>query len=63
MMDQAAKEKEFFNSMGVKSSDVYYINYDKKVAQVAALKGGAQIMAQDLRAKHGEKLSAKQLAM
>jgi len=41
MMDLAVKEKEFFNSMGVKSSDVYYVNYDKKVAQVAALKGGA----------------------
>ena len=36
--------------MGIRSSDVYYINQDKKNAQMAALKGGAQVMAQDLRA-------------
>jgi hypothetical protein len=41
----AKQEKDFFNSMGVNSSNVYYINEDKKNARLAALKGGAHIMA------------------
>jgi|TARA_B110000285_G_C15044255_1_gene573428 hypothetical protein len=43
--DIAKQEKEFFNSMGVRSSDIYYVNQDKKTAQMAALKGGATVMA------------------
>ena len=49
--------------MGIRSSDVYYINQDKKNAQMAALKGGAQVMAQDLRAQYNAKMAAKQEAM
>ena len=49
--------------MGIRSSDVYYINQDKKNAQMAALKGGAQVMAQDLRSQYNAKMAAKQEAM
>jgi hypothetical protein len=45
--------------MGVNSSDVYYVNQDKRQAHKAELKGGAKIAAASLRNNHGEKLTAK----
>lgn len=47
-------DKDYFNRFGVNSSDVYYINYDKKQKEIADRKGGARILANDLRAKHSE---------
>lgn len=43
---QKPKDQEFFHKVGAKSSDVYYINEDKKKAYNATLKGGAGKMAQ-----------------
>ena len=39
------QDKEFFNKMGKYSSDVYYINEDKKKQREAGLKGNAGKMA------------------
>lgn len=47
-------DKDYFNRFGVNSSDVYYINYDKKQKEIADRKGGARILANDLRVKHSE---------
>ena len=46
------EDREFFERIGHKSSDVYYINEDKKKAFQAGLKGNAGVMAQNLRVKH-----------
>jgi len=46
------KEIDFFNSHGVKSSDVYYVNADKQADRIASLRGGAKDQAVNLYNKH-----------
>ena len=54
------QEKSYFNNIGVNSSDIYYVNADKKAAQINSLRGGAKIVAQELFVKHqAEKNAAK----
>ena len=36
------REKAYFNDVGVNSSDIYYVNADKKAAQINSLRGGAK---------------------
>ena len=43
------KDRELFNSVGKYSSDIYYVNEDKKVAAKKALLGGSRAVAEDLR--------------
>lgn len=56
-------EKDYFNQKGAFSSDVYYINHDKKVEAVAQAKGGARVVADELRVKHsyGDDLKRKKM--
>jgi len=50
------KDKEFYDKIGCKSSEVYYINEDKKTAYLNSLRGNAGKMAEHLRQKHMEEL-------
>lgn len=43
------QEIDQFNTVGINSSDVYYINHDKTVKKMADLKGGAHQQAQLLK--------------
>lgn len=45
-------DRDNFNAIGIRSSDIYYINEDKKAAATAALKGGARAVADKLRSDH-----------
>ena len=45
-------DRDIFNNVGFKSSDIYYINEDKKAAAQAALKGGSRAVAENLRSKY-----------
>ena len=56
-------EREEFNVKGIKASDIYYINEDRKAAASAALKGGAREVAEKLRADHAKMLEDKSMRM
>ena len=45
-LEKRTADRDNFNSVGHKASDVYYINEDKKAAAQAALKGGARAVAE-----------------
>jgi len=47
--DKKVVDRSNFNSVGIRSSDVYYVNEDKKSAAMAALKGGSRHVAEGLR--------------
>lgn len=51
-LDKRLADRDNFNNHGFKSSDIYYINEDKKAAALAALKGGARSVAEKLRSDH-----------
>ena len=59
-LDRATRERNDYLQNGMKASDVYYINEDKKAAKMASLKGGAKTVAEDLRRKHIASLDQKQ---
>ena len=42
-------EKEYFNNVGVNSSNKYYINQDRKDEAMAKLKSTSKQVAEDLR--------------
>ena len=48
------QERDHFNTVGINSSDVYYVNHDKKEKQIAQLKGGSKIVAADLNNKYSD---------
>ena len=52
-------DKEFFHKVGAQSSDVYYINEDKKNDFKNQLKGNAGKMSEILRQKHHEQKKDK----
>ena len=57
--DEKLKDREFYDKIGCKSSDIYYINEDKKIAYINSLRGNAGKMAQHLREKHNAMLAEK----
>jgi len=52
-------ERNEFLAKGIKASDIYYINEDRKAAASAALKGGAKAVAEQLRQDHVRMLEEK----
>jgi hypothetical protein len=40
--------------VGVNSSDVYYVNHDKKQDQIKNLKGGSKLLGAELHNRHVE---------
>ena len=56
-------ERNEFNERGINSSNVYYVNEDKKKMAMQALKGSGHGMANDLRQKHMSAYEAKQVRM
>ena len=57
--EEKLKDRQFYDEIGCKSSDIYYINEDKKVAYINSLRGNAGKMAQHLREKHNKMLAEK----
>lgn len=55
------QDKEFFHKVGAQSSDVYYINEDKKTDFKNQLKGNAGKMSELLRQKHHEQKKEKMI--
>jgi len=53
------KDREFFHEVGCQSSDVYYINEDKRIAAQNKLKGNAAVLAENLRARQNQKKAQK----
>ena len=60
---QKEDERAEFNRIGLKASDIYYVNEDRKAAANAALKGGAREVAEKLRQDHMHQLDEKQKLM
>ena len=48
---QKVEDKEFFDKVGYKASDVYYVNEDLKKEKLAMQRGNAHYMALDLKKK------------
>lgn len=48
MSQEKLKDREFFRNVGMKASDVYYINEDAKKQKQVELKGGAKAVATEL---------------
>lgn len=51
-LNQKNAERQEFNDKGINSSNVYYVNQDRKDQARAALKGSGKDMAQALRDSH-----------
>lgn len=55
------QEKVQFNKEGINSSDVYYVNYDKKQDQIKNAKGGSRHLGAELHKQHVEQLTEGQI--
>ena len=53
------KDKEFFRQIGVKASDIYYVNEDARKERSIRTKGGAKDVAVELKKKHAESLNER----
>ena len=63
MSQEKLKDRQFFQQIGAKASDIYYVNEDAKKERSLRLKGGAKDVAVELKRKHAESLNERQLRM
>ena len=53
------RDKDDFNAVGKYASNKYYVNQDKKDTAIMDRKGGARLLAEDLRQKEQHKYQTK----
>ena len=56
-------EKNYFNKVGLFSSDIYYVNEDRKTASKALVKGTSRQVAEALLLDHKDRIQARHAKM